>query len=202
MRLFIAIRLQLSQEYNSLRNELQRRTPYDDITWVANDLCHLTLRFIGKTHSSQVKPIAEALQKIAAITPELNLEINKLGVFGSHYAPKVLWLGISNTPELQQLYNTIDDSLQQLNFSLPKENFVPHITLGRIKKIDNKNQFWQMFEDLQPSYHQKFHISHISLIRSQLEKEGPIYTTLYDFPLLGENMPKDGSSIPSSTPSI
>ena len=108
MRLFIAIRLQLSQEYNSLRNELQRRTPYDYITWVANDLSHLTLRFIGKTHSSQVKPIAEALQNIAANTPELDLEINKLGVFGSHYAPKVLWLGISNTPELKPFLITDD----------------------------------------------------------------------------------------------
>ena len=202
MRLFIAIRLQLSQEYNSLRNELQRRTPYDDITWVANDLSHLTLRFIGKTPSSQVKPIAEALQNIAANTPELDLEINKLGVFGSHYAPKVLWLGISNTPELQQLYNSIDEALRQLGFSLSSENFVPHITLGRIKKFDNKNRFWQMFEELQPSYHQKFHISHISLIRSQLEKEGPIYTTLYDFPLLGKNMPENGISTPSSAPSI
>ena len=138
---------------------------------------------------------------ITWVKPDL-FHITLTYIFGSHYAPKVLWLGISNTPELQQLYNTIDDSLQQLNFSLPKENFVPHITLGRIKKFDNKNRFWQMFEELQPSYHQKFHISHISLIRSQLEKEGPIYTTLYDFPLLGKNMPENGISTPSSAPSI
>ena len=186
MRLFIAIRLQLSAEYDLLRTELRRRTPYDTINWVADDLNHLTLRFIGKTPSAQVKPIAEALQNIASATPELDLEINKLGVFGSHYAPKVLWLGISNTPDLQQLYNSIDEALRQLGFSLPTENFVPHITLGRIKKIDNKNQFWQMFEELQPSYHQQFHIQKISLIRSQLEKEGPIYTTLYDFPLTAQ----------------
>lgn len=183
MRLFIGFRLQLSKEYDPLMAELQRRTYYDTITWVNNDLSHITLRFIGKTPSAQVKPIAEALQNITANTPELDLEIKKLGVFGSHYAPKVLWLGISNTPELQQLYNSINDALHQLKFQLPEENFVPHITLGRIKKIDNKNKFWQMLEDLQPSFHQKFHISHISLIRSQLEKEGPIYTTLYDFPL-------------------
>ncbi len=56
-----------------------------------------------------------------------------------------------------------------------------------------------MFEELQPSYHQQFHIQQISLIRSQLEKEGPIYTTLYDFPLLGENMPENGSSTPASS---
>ncbi len=186
MRLFIAIRLQLDPQYDTLRKELRRLTPYDTINWVEDNLCHLTLRFIGKTPSAQVKPIAEALQNIAANTPELDLEINKLGVFGSHYAPKVLWLGISNTPELQQLYNSIDEALRQLGFSLSSENFVPHITLGRIKKIDNKNRFWQMFEELQPSYHQQFHIQQISLIRSQLEKEGPIYTTLYDFPLTAQ----------------
>ena len=199
MRLFTGFRLQLSNEYDPLIAELHCRTHYDTITWVKPNLFHITLRFIGKTHSSQVKPIAETLQNIAANTPELDLEINKLGVFGSHYAPKVLWLGISNTPELQQLYNSIDEALRQLGFSLSSENFVPHITLGRIKKIDNKNRFWQMFEEIQPSYHQQFHIQQISLIRSQLEKEGPIYTTLYDFPLLGENMPENGSSTPASS---
>ena len=196
MRLFIAIRLQLSQEYDALRKELRRRTSYDSINWVDDDLCHLTLRFIGKTPSAQVKPIAEALKNIAAHTPELDLEINKLGVFGSHYAPKVLWLGVSNPPELQQLYQEINLALQQLNFLLPDENFVPHITLGRIKKIDNKNRFWQMFEELQPAYHQPFHIKKISLIRSQLEKEGPIYTTLYDFPLSAQPLPKNSNSQP------
>lgn len=196
MRLFIAIRLQLSQEYDDLRQDLSRRTSYDSINWVNDDLCHLTIRFIGKTPSTQVKPIADALQYIASNTPELDLEINKLGVFGSHYAPKVLWLGVSNPPELQQLYQEINYSLQQLNFQLPDENFVPHITLGRIKKIDNKKRFWQMFEELQPAYHQQFHIKKISLIRSQLEKEGPIYTTLYDFPLLAQPLPKNSNSQP------
>ena len=186
MRLFIAFRLQLAAEYDLLRSELRRRTPYDTINWVADDLNHLTLRFIGKTPSTQVRPIAEKLQTIAAHTPVLDLDINKLGVFGSHYAPKVIWLGIEKTPHLQQLYNEVDEALQQLNFTLPKENFVPHITLGRIKELDNKKRFWQTFEELQPEYHQHFHFTHLSLIRSQLEKNGPIYTTLYDFPLAAE----------------
>ena len=38
-----------------------------------------------------------------------------------------------------------------------------------------------------------------SELTDQLEKEGPIYTTLYDFPLLGENMPENGSSTPASS---
>lgn len=186
MRLFIAFRLQLAAEYDLLRSELRRRTPYDNINWVADDLNHLTLRFIGKTPSTQVLPIAEKLQTIAAHTPALDLEINKLGVFGSHYAPKVLWLGIHKTPQLQKLYTEVDEALKQLDFNLPKENFVPHITLGRIKELDNKKRFWQMFEELQPEFHQQFHFTHLELIRSQLEKTGPIYTTLYEFPLTAE----------------
>ena len=186
MRLFIAFRLQLAAEYDLLRSELLRRTPYDTINWVADDLNHLTLRFIGKTPASKVHCITEKLQTIASHTPSLDLEINKLGVFGSHYAPKVLWLGIAKTPQLQQLYTEINEALQQLDFTLPKDIFVPHITLGRIKIIDNKNRFWQMFEELQPEYHQQFHFTHIELIRSQLEKTGPIYTTLYEFPLTAE----------------
>jgi 2'-5' RNA ligase len=179
--------LQLSSEYDQLLSELHRRTHYDSINWVANDLSHLTLRFIGKTPSSQLRPLADTLQTIAAHTPSLDLEINKLGVFGSHYAPKVLWLGIEKTPQLQQLYVEVDEALKQMGFILPKENFVPHITLGRIKEIDNKKRFWKMYEEIQPVYNQQFHFTQLSLVRSQLEKYGPIYTTLNDFPLSGIN---------------
>ena len=189
MRLFIAFRLQLDTEYNQLRAELRHRTPYDSITWVADELNHLTIRFIGKTPASQISPIVESLQTIASHTYPLDLEINKLGVFGSHYAPKVLWLGIEKTLQLLQLYTEVDEALKTLNFVLPKENFVPHITLGRINKIDDKKRFWQMFEKLQPEYHQHFHFTNLSLVRSQLEKQGPIYTTLHDFPLLGKDSP-------------
>lgn len=199
MRLFTGFRLQLSNEYDPLIAELHRRTHYDTITWVKPNLFHITLRFIGKTHSSQVKPIAETLQNIAANTPELDLEINKLGKFGPYYAPECIWLGIQNTPQLQQLYNIVDTSLPQLGVELKKENFVPHISLGRIRKLDNKKRFYKMLEELQPTFHQKFHFTHFSLIRSQLEKNIPIYTTLYDFPLLGENMPENGSSTPASS---
>ena len=202
MFLFTGFRLQLSNEYDPLIAELHRRTHYDTITWVKPDLFHITLRYIGKTHSSQVKSIAETLQNIAANTPEIDLEINKLGVFGSHYKPKCIWLGIQNTPQLQQLYNIVDSSLPQLGVELKNENFVPHISLGRTRKIDNKNRFSQMLEELQPTFHQKFHFTHFSLIRSQLEKNTPVYTTLYDFPLLGKNMPENGISTPSSAPSI
>ena len=178
-RTFLALPITLAAEYDTLRSELQRRTHFDDITWVSNKLSHLTLRFIGNTPEDKIPHIIKGINEIAAHTAPLNLQINKLGVFGSHYAPRVLWLGLEPTPQLLQLYSEINSLLNTLNMTPQEENFVPHITLGRIKKIDNKKRFWQMFQELQPEFHQQFHIEELHFIRSRLENSGPIYSSLH-----------------------
>lgn len=178
-RTFLALPISLAAEYDTLRSELRRRTPFDDITWVADDLSHLTIRFIGKTPEDKIPRIIEGVNEIASHTAPLDLQINKLGVFGSHYAPRVLWLGIEPTPQLLQLYSEINSLLDNLGLTPQEENFVPHITLGRIKKIDDKKRFWQTFQELQPSFHQQFHIDELHFIRSRLESTGPIYSSLH-----------------------
>ncbi|MCQ2279224.1 MAG: RNA 2',3'-cyclic phosphodiesterase [Bacteroidales bacterium] len=178
-RTFIALPISLDSQYDALQSELRRRTVYDNIVWQAGNLSHLTLRFIGKTPEDKIPRIITTLDTIAQQTPALDLRINKLGVFGSHYAPQVLWLGIEPTPELKLLVSQIETEVRALGFEPSQGNFVPHITLGRIKKIDNKNRFWKMFEELQPSFHQEFHISELHFIRSRLETSGPIYSSLH-----------------------
>lgn len=177
-RTFIAIKINLSPEYDALKKELQRRTTYDDIVWVANELNHLTLRFIGKTPSQQVAQLKKLLAEIAWKTPCFSLKISNLGLFGSRYCPRVVWLGFEQQPVLTQLVEDINDKLEELGFEPAEGNFVPHITLGRIKNIHNKKKFSELIEELQPAFKQEIEIREIILYKSQLEKDGPIYTEL------------------------
>ena len=176
-RLFIAFRLELAEEYGKLLNRLKTNTRFDDIKWVEGDLQHLTLKFLGKTPETKINPLRQILAEVAKETETFNLKVSKLGVFGSRYKPTALWLGFEKQPYLNQLFENVENRLtSELGFEANDGNFVPHLTLGRIKKIDNKKRFWELVDSTQPAYFQEFIINEMILYRSQLEKDGPIYT--------------------------
>ena len=178
-RLFIAFKLTLAPEYGTLIENLKKGTRFDDIKWVEGDLQHLTLKFLGKTPDTKIASLCQILAETAKETESFNLKINKLGVFGSRYHPTILWLGFEKQTVLNQLFEKVENRLtQELGFEPNDGNFVPHLTLGRIKNIDNKKRFWELFESSQPTYFQEFTINEMILYRSQLEKDGPIYTEI------------------------
>lgn len=178
-RTFIAIKIDLAEEYGKMLQELQRHTTFDDIVWVKDSLHHLTLRFIGKTPEEKIPQITKSVREITANMPVFTLKINKLGVFGSRYCPKVIWLGFEKNEILDNLFQQIEKKLvEELGFEPVEGNWVPHLTLGRIKKIDDKKRFWQLIDRMQPTYQQEIEVHEITFFRSQLEKEGPIYTEI------------------------
>ena len=178
-RLFIAFKLDLASEYDTMMKQLKLATRFDEIKWVEGSLQHLTLKFLGKTPDNKIALLCKVLAEIANETDCFTLRINKLGVFGSHYHPTCLWLGFEEQPVLKQLFEKTEYRLTtELGFEANDGNFVPHLTLGRIKKVDNKKRFWDAFNSNQPTYFQEFNINEMILYRSQLEKEGPIYTVM------------------------
>jgi len=179
IRTFVAIKLALSPEYNGLRTALRQRTTYDQIRWCNDDLIHLTVQFIGKTPVALLPQIKASLDQISAETPQFPLAITKLGLFGSHYAPRIVWLGLTPSPELTQFHEKTAQFLAQIGLPVAQENFVPHITLGRIKEVDNKKRFSALIEELQPDFKQEFHIDSVNLMQSHFHNYEVSYSTLH-----------------------
>lgn len=176
-RLFIAFKTELASEYDTMLKQLKLSTRYDDIKWVEGHLQHLTLKFLDKTPESKIGPLCQILAEIAKETEPFEMKINKLGVFGSQYHPTTLWFGFEKQPVLNQLFEKVEKRLtSELGFKANDGNFVPHLSLGRIKKMDSKKRFWEAVNKNQPSYFQNFIMDEMILYRSQLEKTGPIYT--------------------------
>lgn len=184
-RLFIAFKLSLDTEYIELAAALRRRTSYDSMTWVEQELHHCTLRFLGKTPDSQIAPLVEIMETVCASVAPFEMTINRLGLFGSRYAPKVLWLGFEEQPNFFSLYQDLESRLIACGFPANEGNFVPHLTLARIRMIQNKKRFTQLIEESQPLHRQKIVVSEIILFQSRLEKEGPIYIELAKCALRG-----------------
>ena len=178
-RLFIATKIELNEQYMSLMRQLQRQLSGDKIVWVDSQLQHLTLRFLGQTADNQIPKLKKALNEVANQTQAFSLNLDKLGIFGSKYAPEVLWLGFSEFVPYLQLFEKMEKHLLDFGFEPNHGNFVPHITLGRIKETQSKKYFWKVFEQNQPTFSQSIPINEITLYQSRLQPTGPIYKALH-----------------------
>lgn len=177
-RLFVAVPVQLSPEFQSLTQKIQEGLSRDQIVWVKPELQHLTLRFLGATPDSKIDSLKKILSDVTSNTPAFDLELDKIGVFGSKYAPTTIWYGFNEFSLFKNLFEKVEPLLQELGFVPNYGNFVPHLTVGRIKKIENKNRFTELITTLQPKFSQKIPVTHLHLIRSKLNTSGPTYTTI------------------------
>ena len=70
-----------------------------------------------------------------------------------------------------------------IGFERDRQNFVPHLTIGRIKNVDDKKFFNQIIEKYATADIQKGNVTEIYLYESILRKEGPIYNVVKSFKL-------------------
>ena len=184
-RLFVATPIiSLSAEIQKISADLRFRLRHDDIVWVKDDVRHLTLRFLGAIPPQQVPEIRKILSETCAHHFPFSLTINKIGVFGSHYHPETIWVGFESFEPFKQLFEDLEPKLQAIGFEPNYGNFVPHITLGRIKNLHDKHKFWEHIETAQKSpFAQDLMIDKLNLYQSFLHKDGPEYKTLYTLTL-------------------
>ena len=180
-RLFIAVDIELSEQFQNLTQQLHLDLRNDEIVWVRSGLQHLTLRFLGETPEAKIEPVSNALSSLAKNTQPFELQLDKMGVFGSKYAPATLWYGFSEFSLFKNLFEKLEKELSQIGFTANYGNFVPHITVGRIKKVDNKKRFWETIAKRQPQFSQTIPVHQLKLIQSKLTNDGPIYKTLVAF---------------------
>jgi 2'-5' RNA ligase len=93
---------------------------------------------------------------------------------------RVVWIGIEPKNTICELQKQIDEALSPL-FKKEKD-FQPHITLARVKTVENKKQFAELVKNLKVKP-LKFEVKEFKLIQSQLRgPEGPLYTDSAVYP--------------------
>ena len=141
-RLFIAIKTQSDPALIELVNSLKTKLNHDRINWVNISQLHLTLKFIGETEDKSVDLILQAMTEAIIGFQPMTILFDKAGIFGSSYNPRVIWIGPKQTnPEIIRLGESIIRNLDLVGFSRDRQNFVPHLTLGRIHSIADKTNF-------------------------------------------------------------
>ena len=182
-RTFIATKIEPSAKlldtYAKLRNELEN----EKIKWVDPQNFHLTLFFIGDTDNEQIINVREALSNLAGDFSKPRIKFEGLGVFKNINKPRVLWAGISEFQGLKEIKHALDKHMLQLGFTPDKREFKPHLTLARMKWIENKRRLEELLKEFEEDFFQYTEIDHLIYYESILKESGPEYKPIEKFML-------------------
>ncbi len=183
IRSFIAIELpdEFRLELDQLEARLKSSQP-PRVKWVDPHSIHLTLKFLGNITIDRTGEITRAMEEAARGIPPFHLEVKDLGVFPNLKRVQVAWVGISGeVDKLGQLQQRIESNLEHLGFAPESRPFTSHLTLARLRdqaSLDERQRFGQLIADTRFEADCTIKVDTISLMRSQLTREGAIYSQI------------------------
>jgi 2'-5' RNA ligase len=181
MRLFVAV--EICDEARRRLGEAQRRFNQLNarVSWVAPHNYHFTLKFLGETAEDRATEIQAILAGLAINTVPISCEIRGLGQF-----PRVIWAGLHGEIErLELLAHRVEAELATLGFPREERTFKPHLTLGRIKYVGDKQGLTKVIVSLRSEPFGALRVDAIHLFQSTLTPQGSIYSKLFTAPLKG-----------------
>lgn len=182
-RLFAAIKVEPEVQLLSTYADLRKRLADEKITWVNEQNIHITLKFFGDTPEDLIPSIETVFKEILTAHKRFELHLENVGIFGSSYNPRVIWFGIRENKAIAQLADELLNRLQEEGFPRDNQHFRPHLTVGRVKQIQNKKYFQQVLDQFKGCYLQRVPVDQVELIESKLTPRGPLYATVSRFEL-------------------
>jgi len=183
LRLFIAIELP-SNIIDGLRNvQEELKDKSNKPSWAKPENIHLTLKFLGDIETNKIDSMVNILEGIAGKSFSFEISVKGVGTFPAAGTPRVIWVGIEENKDMLQLYNNIEEGLATLGFEKERRDFKPHLTLGRIKFLNDRAGLKRGLEKVAGLNLARFAVAGFALFKSTLTPEGAIHTRLKEYTL-------------------
>ncbi|MCB2221523.1 MAG: RNA 2',3'-cyclic phosphodiesterase [Bacteroidetes bacterium] len=177
-RLFAAIKIIPDDVFLELFYKMKRQLKDEKIKWVDPGNVHITLKFFGETDEEKIPEIIDVMNKTSQHSNPFSISIKNVGLFGSTYKPRVIWFGIEENKELLNLGHTLLEKFEGIGFQRDRQNFRPHLTIGRIKYIEDKKRLNDILQPLKDYPIQKSDVHEMFLFESILKPTGPEYRVI------------------------
>lgn len=177
IRSFLAI--PLPDETSDALLDLQ--TGVRNARWIADDMFHITLAFLGACTPSELTELDAGLNRIRF--ERFVLKPQGVGAFGGA-KPRQIFTRFETSDALHRLHTKIERIASDVGIHIERRKFIPHITIARCgggvipsQAIDwtIRNARWT-----QPS----FEAVHFGLYRSDLGTGAPVYTEMARYDLV------------------
>lgn len=147
-------------------------------SWERPEKLHITLKFLGDIEPARVEDLSLAAARAVASVEPFDLTIEEPGAFPPHGQPRVLWLGIVDASgRLAFMHNALEAECAALNFPRESRPFKPHLTLARIRSPQGARELATAHRAI-PFEPQRFKVSELIVMRSELSPGGSRYTPL------------------------
>ncbi len=172
MRMFVAV--DVPPWIKRVVHGVQMNMPSEGLALVATENMHLTLKFLGDVNPKKVQAIDNALKAIEH--PKFEAVVKGVGAFPNEQYVRVVWAGC-RTRELAELAQKVNEALAP---DFPKEEFIGHLTLARVKKKVRLEGFFGKYREWRFG---DFNVERFYLMSSELAPGGPKYTVLGEYEL-------------------
>lgn len=180
-RLFIGMpmecenaRLQVQQWQKDPRLNLNRMAWTKILNW------HITLVFLGAMTESSVAPLSQIIDNAFDNSPAYITSLKGIGVFPEKRKPNVLWLGLDNIQPLLPGYQKLTTLLLQNNFTFDSKPFKAHLTIARIKSLENSEALYTLLQDNQNTPFGEVPVNRVTLYESMSSPNGVMYQPLHE----------------------
>lgn len=187
-RIFIAINLPENIK-NKLANYQKRiekafGVNLRSIRWTKKENLHITLEFLGYLTENEILKVKEILKSLTRNFYPFDIKLIKI-CYGpkEERIPRMVWAVGERKKEVISLKEKLDKELKKfLNFESERREFIPHITLGRIRKWQWKAIPLDERPEIRREINLEFKTEKIDLMESKLLPQGAKYLKLKTFP--------------------
>ncbi len=148
--------------------------------WMDAEGLHLTLAFIGEVDGAALGRIVDALARVRASS--LSVAMHGLGHFPHRGPLRVLWTGVSSTPELRSLAGGVRRSLAGAGFAAERRKFTPHVTIARFRHPPAPPALQAYLQTHALFRTPALPVASLRLYSSRLRPSGARYTVEAEFP--------------------
>ena len=186
-RLFIGIPIE--SEYARVRVQTWQAEPpfnLNHLAWTKPQNWHITLVFLGSVAEKAITLLSRIVDEAFGDCPSYTSNLTGLGVFPEKRKPNVLWLGFDNIQPLLPGYQKLTALLLQNNFTFDPKPFKAHLTIARVKSLNNPGNFNALIETHRDTSLGTVNIDRVILYESVSSPGGVTYLPLFEKDLKSE----------------
>ena len=177
MRAFMAVEVNSELVDKILKIQKKLAEANALVKFVEAENLHFTFKFLGDITPEKAEAIANmAEEKIADYGP-FDINIKGTGVFPNLGYIRVIWLGVEEPETFSKMQEDFDQEFVKMGFN-KERSYIPHLTIGRVKGVQNKELLVSMVKELENVVVGTMKVERLILKESDLTPVGPIYTDL------------------------
>ncbi|MBN8546086.1 MAG: RNA 2',3'-cyclic phosphodiesterase [Ignavibacteria bacterium] len=176
-RLFIAIDFP-DEVKQSVYQNVKKMIKGSDLRISKPENLHITIKFLGDVEETKILEIISSLDFLKSIRGE-TVNFSRYGFFYRNRVPAVFWLKCEVGENVISTVKKLETVCEQIGFKKVDREFVPHLTLCRIKREPDPAIVQKILNE--PAINLATTISNITLFSSVLTEKGAIYTVLHNY---------------------